>query len=274
MVEPEFHAMISMMRRFFWILCFVAVRHSLCLAETQFAPSSNIFQRYEAAFNAHDADAVASFWALENQTPEQRAKTLARWKDERAFEAANHAVFQISAKPLGGDAFEVTQREDCDFYRELGTGIKTSTFVVHVRDGNFHDAHRGTSTDALGNYEETKAAFKDWILKNRPDRAASVIRDGDFDFNGKTADPILDLLREWRQKNNKETSARGRPSETASPGGGAELEGEPSSSKRESRPEEARPGETSKATPSKPHRKLERREANTPPPDDGSGEQQ
>ncbi|HEY7001560.1 MAG TPA: hypothetical protein VH330_07450, partial [Candidatus Udaeobacter sp.] len=75
-----------MMRWFFLILCFIPVPHFLCLAQGQSAPSSDIFQRYQAAFNAHDADAVASFWALENQTPEQRAKTLARWKDERAFE--------------------------------------------------------------------------------------------------------------------------------------------------------------------------------------------
>ena len=262
------------MRWFFLILCFVPVPHFLCLAENQIAPSSDIFRRYQAAFNAHDADAVASFWALENQTPEQRAKTLARWKDERAFEAATHAVFQILAKPVEGDSFEVTQREDCDFYREFGTGIKTSTFVVYVRDGKFYDVHGSASTDAIGNYEETKAAFKDWILKNRPDRAASVIRDGDLDFNGKTASPVLNLLREWRQsKNKKEASATGKSGATATPSGGAELEGKPSSSKQESPSDGARLGETNKATPSKPHRKLERREANTPPSGGGSGEE-
>ena len=165
------------------------------MAGTQSAPAADIFQRYEAAFNRHDTDAVASFWVLDPDTAE---KTLARWRGEREFEAATHAVFRISAKPLGDDVFEVTQREDCDYYRELGTGTKTSTFVVHVRDGKFQDVQRGTSTDEHGNYDQITARFTAWILQNRPDRAATVLQDGDLVYNGRTAGAIMDLLREWR----------------------------------------------------------------------------
>jgi sporulation protein YlmC with PRC-barrel domain len=59
--------------------------------------------------------------------------------------------------------------------------------------------------------------------------------------------------------------AIGRPEATASPSGGAELEGKPSSTTRESPAEAASPGETTKPTPSRPHRKLERRESASPP---------
>jgi hypothetical protein len=70
----------------------------------------------------------------------------------------------------------------------------------------------------------------------------------------------------------RQRAGRVSPAATASPSGGAQLEGEPSSSKRESPSKGAGPGETSKVTPSKPHRKLERPETNTPPPE-ASGEQ-
>src|SRR5262245_60308621 len=154
----------------------------------------DVFERYEDAFNRHDADAVARFWALDPATEDA---TLARWKGERDFEAATHAVFRISAKSLGGDAFEVTQHEDCDYYREIGSGIRTSTFVVHLRDGKFHDVQRGTTTDSGNSYDEAKARFEVWIAKNRPDQARVVMNEGELVFNGVTAGVIMKLLGEW-----------------------------------------------------------------------------
>ncbi len=162
----------------------------------QATTADDVFSRYEAAFNRHDADAVAGFWALD---PAKAEQTLARWRGEREFEAATHAVFRISARALGGDAYEVTQHEDCDYYRLLGTGTKTSTFVVQLRDGRFHDVQRGTTTDALGDYVEAKARFTEWIQEHRPTRAADVLRDGRLVFNGATAAAIMELLREWRE---------------------------------------------------------------------------
>jgi hypothetical protein len=158
--------------------------------------AGDLFERYEQAFNSHDADAVASFWALDAETAQA---TLARWKGEREFEAATHAVFHISARSLGGDAFEVTQREDCDFYREIGAGARTSTFVVHLREGKFHDVERGTTTDSGDSYDVAKARFEVWIAKNRRDQAKVVMNEGELIFNGTTAGVIMDLLREWKR---------------------------------------------------------------------------
>jgi hypothetical protein len=185
------------LNRSFALLILCALPLLQCGAEASPAAAreaDGVFERYEAALNRHDTDAVARFWALDPGTEEQ---TLARWRGEREFEAATDAVFQISARALGDNAFEITQREDCDFYRELGTGTKTSTFVVHLRDGRFHDVQRGSTTDALGNYAELKARFTAWIQENEPARAATVIRDGHLDFSGATAGEIMDLLREW-----------------------------------------------------------------------------
>ena len=70
----------------------------------------------------------------------------------------------------------------------------------------------------------------------------------------------------------REHGATVRPVTTPSPSGGAQLEGEsPHPTARESSPKAATPAGTIKPTPSRPHRKLERREANTPP--EGPGEQ-
>jgi hypothetical protein len=70
----------------------------------------------------------------------------------------------------------------------------------------------------------------------------------------------------------REHGARVRPEITPSPSGGAQLEGESlQRTTRESSPKAATPAGTAKPTPSRPHRKLERREANTPP--EGPGEQ-
>lgn len=160
------------------------------------APAAEeVFARYEAAFNRYDADAVADFWVLDPATAE---RTLARWKGAREFEAATHATFRISARALGGDAFEVTQIEDNDFYRELGTGTKTSRIVIRLHDGRFHDVQPVSTSDALGDYVETKARFTAWIRENEPERAAEVLYDGSLKFNGATAGPIMDLVREWR----------------------------------------------------------------------------
>jgi hypothetical protein len=69
-----------------------------------------------------------------------------------------------------------------------------------------------------------------------------------------------------------EHGAKVTPEITPSPSGGAQLEGEsPQPTTRESSPKAATPARTTKPTPSRPHRKLERREANTPP--EGPGEQ-
>ena len=70
----------------------------------------------------------------------------------------------------------------------------------------------------------------------------------------------------------REHGARFRPEITLSPSGGVELEGESAPITRKPPPGAASPSERTKATPSRPHRKLERREANTPPK--GSGEQE
>ena len=65
----------------------------------------------------------------------------------------------------------------------------------------------------------------------------------------------------------EERGTKPKPKETESPSGGAELQREPSSATRESPPEAANPSEkTTEGTQTRPRRKQERRETNTPPP--------
>src|SRR5437870_80409 len=68
----------------------------------------------------------------------------------------------------------------------------------------------------------------------------------------------------------EDRSTRARPEETEPPRGGAELQREPSSrTTGESPPETTNPSErTTERTQARPHRKPERREANTPSPGD------
>ena len=66
---------------------------------------------------------------------------------------------------------------------------------------------------------------------------------------------------------------RGTPAATASPGGGAQLEGE-STTARQSPPPAATSAETPKPTPLRPHRKLERREGNTPQEGPGNSDRE
>jgi len=191
------------------LAAFVAlVASPLAVGQTSNAPAAmmatpggtaagDVFDRYEEAFNRHDANAVASFWALDPATEDA---TLARWKGERDFETATHAVFRITAKNVGGDAFEVTQHEDSDFFRDLGTGTRTSTFVVHLRDGKFHDVQRGSTIDSGNNYDEAKARFEVWIAKNRPDQARVVMNDGELIFNGTTASVLMGMLQDWKRE--------------------------------------------------------------------------
>jgi sporulation protein YlmC with PRC-barrel domain len=68
----------------------------------------------------------------------------------------------------------------------------------------------------------------------------------------------------------EEQGTRAKPEETEPPNGGAELQREPSSrATRESPSEAQNPSEkTTEGTQTRPHRKPERRETNTPPPED------
>ena len=69
-------------------------------------------------------------------------------------------------------------------------------------------------------------------------------------------------------RSREERRTRARPGETESPGGGAELQREPSESTRESQPEAASPREgTREGTQTRPHRKPERPESASPPPE-------
>lgn len=156
-----------------------------------------VFTSYEGAMNRHDADAVAAYWVLTGPEAQQKA-TIDRWRGYREFERATNAVFTIEAKALGGDAFEVTQREDCDFYTVLGTGTKTSTFQIKLRDGRFHEARGGTTVDSGRPYGPALDAFQAWVRKMHPERTDEVLRDGDFVFNASTAETIMDLARKWR----------------------------------------------------------------------------
>lgn len=75
-----------------------------------------------------------------------------------------------------------------------------------------------------------------------------------------------------RTREDERTRARSREAET--PNGGAELQREPNEREPESSSEATRSGESiNDQNQRRPHRKTERPEANTPPPDDGSGEQ-
>jgi sporulation protein YlmC with PRC-barrel domain len=66
----------------------------------------------------------------------------------------------------------------------------------------------------------------------------------------------------------EERGKRARPGETESPSGGAELQREPSRATRESAPEAASPSErTREGTQTRPHRKPERPESASPPPE-------
>lgn len=71
-------------------------------------------------------------------------------------------------------------------------------------------------------------------------------------------------------ENREDRGTRVRPEQTEPPSGGAELQREPSSrTKRESPPETTNPGErTTEGAQARPHRKPEKREADTPPPGD------
>jgi sporulation protein YlmC with PRC-barrel domain len=67
----------------------------------------------------------------------------------------------------------------------------------------------------------------------------------------------------------EERGTRATPGETEPPSGGAELQKEPSGTTRESPTEATNPSErTTEGTQTRPHRKPERSEENTPPPGD------
>jgi hypothetical protein len=89
------------------------------------------------------------------------------------------------------------------FIVNWAAGKKISTFVVHLRDGKFHDVHRGTTVDTGQSYDQLLNDLKAWIVKNHPDEASAVLKDDDFQFNKSTAEQIMKLAREWRQAASK-----------------------------------------------------------------------
>src|SRR5262245_17895594 len=201
-------------RRFIVLSALILAGHagaaSNTSSEVSAAQAADVFARYEAAFNRHDADAVGKFWAPDTSQPdwkEKRARTEARWKGERAFEAATHAVFRISGRPLGGDAYEMTQSEDCDFYDAIGSGRRITTVVVHLKDGRFHSPERGETRDTGAAYFPAKEQFTQWMLRSHPEDARRVTKDGEIAFDGDTAAILMRLVREWREDSGTDTSS-------------------------------------------------------------------
>lgn len=160
-----------------------------------------LFGRYEEALNRHDHTAVSAFWKP-GVTRTSGGKRLSidrsRWRGYREFEAAMHAVFSINARALGGDAFEVTQREDCDFYRALGSDTKTTVFVVHLDGERIADVEPGPGSDSGIAYAPALDDLKGWIVRRHPERAAELLSNGALVFDGRSAEGLLELAREWR----------------------------------------------------------------------------
>jgi hypothetical protein len=68
---------------------------------------------------------------------------------------------------------------------------------THLRDGKFHDVRRGPSSDSGRPYGLALDDLQAWIRKERPQKVTEVLRDGEFVFDARTAETIMELVREW-----------------------------------------------------------------------------
>jgi hypothetical protein len=158
---------------------------------------------------------------------------------------------------------------------EVGAGVsRTTTTGVSSGEANSAGAARSPVQGASRGATASPAATRSPAERESPAGRASPSPHATGARPYVTASPHEHGRAAGSPPASEERGMRVRPRETESPSGGAELQQEPSRATRESPSEAASPGEkTTEGTQPRPHRKAERRETSSPPPE-GPEEQQ
>jgi ketosteroid isomerase-like protein len=159
---------------------------------------------YIGTLNRYDGDASLRFYTADAVfVHQQQREPIDRSanREYREFEAATHARFTYHIHKIDGDTADVSLAESNDFYRALGSATHKSRWLYRFHEDQIYEIVQVGLPNT--EYLQNLRAFRDWILRARPEQARLVTSAGNVIFNGRTAAPITSLAREWQanQKN-------------------------------------------------------------------------
>jgi Tol biopolymer transport system component len=164
------------------------------------ARNEAVLRGYIEALDRHDVEGQYSFYSSEmleppaGQTIEAKKE---RSRNERAFEAASNARWSYEIVGAGLDSLEATITEGMDFYDALGVGPRSHRARFRFRDGKITDIETWDWTQPGRPYERARDRFVAWLAKERPARAARLMKNGRLVFQKATAAPMIALAAEW-----------------------------------------------------------------------------
>jgi len=183
----------------FVCLIFVPVWFS---ASAHAAGNRSVLREYIDALRKHDVGAQFRFYTSDFVFINGESRTRADRQmhaNYRAFEAATHTHWSYSIIHETPNSIEIQLIEDNDFYRALGVGPATMDVVYYFR-GHHICASKTVSSNHVQPYQPALMAFKEWLLRERPDEANEVMKDENPIFDSHTAPTLMRLVRQWNHQ--------------------------------------------------------------------------
>jgi hypothetical protein len=160
-----------------------------------------VFSSFVDAMNRHDVDAQYAHYAPDMRYLDEGRRiepTREKERLDREFERGSGASWSYEILGRAADSLEVILAEDMEFYRALGAGPRSSRRTVRFRGDKILEMSARDWTQRGRPYEGARDLFKQWLLAERPEAAARVVKDGRFVFDGRTGPLLGPLAREWR----------------------------------------------------------------------------
>jgi Tol biopolymer transport system component len=153
------------------------------------------------AMNRHDVDAQYAHYTNDMVYVHDGLRIVPSREDgrgNREFEGAGGASWSYELVSSGADRLTAVFTERLDLYDALGAGPRSSLRELLFRDGKIASMSATEWTQRGRPYQGARDLFRDWLLRERKQDAARLVRDGQLVFDASTARPLAALAREWR----------------------------------------------------------------------------
>lgn len=194
-------------------------RYSAILALTAFAAilgcsvepaPENVVRQYEKAVNSKSVDSVMKLYS-DDIIFQISSRLNVSGTDELRGIAEHDSVLNTNLSMANyltkGDSVYCTITEKNDYL--TAAGLTTAYYpqaVFVVNDGKISSIRAAMADSTSEELKEALVGFKPWVEENYPDTLKEIYPEGIFVHNGKNAEMLLSLLREWKEKAQEEIS--------------------------------------------------------------------
>lgn len=192
-----------MRQRHVMCLAISAVLASGCGVPEPAAPTlEETLQRYVAAANRHDIDAVADLiaadatWFLFTDTLTGRAAVL----QPLAFDEGANTVLEVSNVVVHGDTVDFDLLERNDVLEALGIPALHHVPRFVFRDGLIYEKLSRNPPAEVAAFGDSITSFIGWLTENDPEALEFLWPDGHFNYSREAGRAMPALVMKWRQR--------------------------------------------------------------------------